>query len=116
MGGRSGKGAASLGQRSKAKKKAAQPKLQIVRETEKAIQTEVSAYVEFAPTGGFTSSMVKDRTYNLKVWLPKSQIKDGVPSDWIKQQKENDLLNDDWLNTRFMNGRPVSVKIDFKYQ
>ena len=92
------------------------PQLSIVRETEKALQVEASAYVEFAPNGGFTSSMIKDRTYNMKVWLPKSQIKDGKPSDWIKSQKENDLLNDQWLGSRFMNGRPISVSLTFKYK
>lgn len=87
----------------------------ITRETEKAIQVEVLAVVEFVPMGGYTSSMVKERTFNLKVWLPKSQVKDGVPSQWITTQKEEQLKEDSWLNSRMMNGRVGSVTINFKY-
>ena len=113
MGGRAGGGAAGgMGSRSRA----AGPQLVVARETEKALQVETSAYVEFAPDGGFTSSLIKDRTYNMKVWIPKSQIKDGKPSDWIKSMKEKDLLDDPWLGSRFLNGRPISVSLTFKYK
>ena len=77
---------------------------------------ETEAYVEFAPYGGYTSSMIKDKTFNMKVWLPKSQIKDGKPSDWIKGKKEQDLLDDSWLNSKMLNGRPISVSLKFKYK
>lgn len=114
MGGRAGGGAAGgMGSRSRAN---AGPQLVVARETEKALQVETEAYVEFAPRGGFTSSLIKDRTYNMKVWIPKSQIKDGKPSDWIKSMKENDLMEDSWLNSRIMNGRVLSVSLKFKYK
>lgn len=87
----------------------------ITRETEKAIQVEIMADVEFVPNGGYTSSMVKYRTYNLKIWLPKSQVKDGVPSQWITTMKENDLKEDSWLNGQMLNGRVGSVTINYKY-
>ena len=87
----------------------------ITRETEKAIQVEIMAEVEFVPNGGYTSSMVKYCTYNLKIWLPKSQVKDGVPSQWITSMKENDLKEDSWLNSQILNGRVGSVTINYKY-
>ena len=87
----------------------------ITKETEKAIQVEIVADVEFVPNGGYTSSMVKYRTYNLKIWLPKSQVKDGVPSQWITTMKENDLKEDSWLNSQMLNGRVNSVTINYKY-
>lgn len=87
----------------------------ITRETEKAIQVEIMAEVEFVPNGGYTSSMVKYRTYNLKIWLPKSQVKDGVPSQWITTMKENDLKEDSWLNGQMLNGHVGSVTINYKY-
>jgi hypothetical protein len=93
-----------------------EPQLSVVRETEKALQVEASVYVEFAPIGGFTASMIKDRTYNMKIWIPKSQIKDGKPSERIKSIKENDLMEDSWLNSRIMNGRVIRVSITFKYK
>lgn len=96
--------------------RASTPQLSVVKETEKAVQVETEAYVEFAPYGGYTSSMIKDKTFNMKVWLPKSQIKDGKPSDWIKGKKEQDLLDDSWLNSKMLNGRPISVSLKFKYK
>lgn len=87
----------------------------ITKETEKAIQVEIMAEVEYIPFGGYTSSMVKYRTYNLKIWLPKSQVKDGVPSKWITTMKENDLKEDSWLNGQMLNGHVGSVTINYKY-
>ena len=106
---------ASGGTRGGGASRASTPQLSVVKETEKAVQVETEAYVEFAPNGGFTSSMIKSKTYNMKVWLPKSQIKDGKPSDWIKGKKEQDLLDDSWLNSKMLNGRPISVSLKFKY-
>ena len=87
----------------------------ITKETEKAIQVEIVADVEYVPDGGYTSSMVKYRTYNLKIWLPKSQVKDGTPSEWITSKKENELREDSWLNSRMLNGHVESVSISYKY-
>ena len=87
----------------------------ITRETEKAIQVEIIADVEFVPNGGYTSSMVRYRTYNLKIWLPKSQVKNGVPSEWITSMKENDLKEDNWLNGQMLNGHVNNVTINYKY-
>ena len=115
MGGRAGGGGgAGFGSRSMA----LAPKLSVVKETEKAVQVEAEAYVEYVPSGmgGFTSSMIKDKTFNMKVWLPKSQIKDGKPSDWIKGKKEADLVDDSWLNSKMWNGRVHSVSLKFKYK
>ena len=115
MGGRAGGGGgAGFGSRSAA----SAPKLSVVKETEKALQVEAEAHVEFVPSGfgGFTSSMIKSKTYNMKVWLPKSQIKDGKPSDWIKGKKEADLVDDSWLNSKMLNGRVHSVSLTFKYK
>ncbi len=89
--------------------------LSIIRETEKAIQVEIMANVEFVPFGGYVSSMVKERIYNLKIWLPKSQVKDGVPSEWITSKKEEELKEGSWLNGRMLNGHVGSVKISYKY-
>lgn len=97
--------------------RASTPQLSVVKETEKAVQVEASAYVEYVPDrGGFTSSMIKDKTFNMKVWLPKSQIKDGKPSDWIKGKKEADLVDDSWLNSKMWNGKVHSVSLTFKYK
>lgn len=87
----------------------------IAKETEKAIQVEIVADVRYVPFGGYTSSMVKYKTFNLKIWLPKSQVKDGTPSQWITSQKEEELKNDSWLNSRMMNGQIGGVTISFKY-
>lgn len=118
MGGRAGGGGgAGFGSRSAA----SAPKLSVVKETEKAVQVEAEASVEYVPDfglggGGYTSSMIKYKTYNMKVWLPKSQIKDGKPSDWIKGKKEADLVDDSWLNSKMFNGRVNSVSLKFKYK
>lgn len=115
MGGRSGGGAAGgMGSGSRS----AGPKLVVSKETDKALRVEAEAYVEYVPSGfgGFTSSMIKSKTFNMNVWLPKSQIKDGKPSDWIKGKKEADLVDDSWLNSKMMNGRVHSVSLKFKYQ
>lgn len=98
--------------------RASTPQLSVVKETEKAVQVEAEAYVEYVPSGmgGFTSSMIKDKTFNMKVWLPKSQIKEGKPSDWIKGKKEQDLVDDSWLNSKMYNGRVHSVSLTFKYK
>ena len=88
--------------------------LVITKETNKAIQVEILAEVEFVPNFGYTSSMVKYRSYNLKIWLPKSQVKDGTPSKWITSMKENDLKEDSWLNSQIMNGHVESVTISYK--
>lgn len=117
MGGRAG-GGASGGMGSRSRAGATGPKLSVVKETEKAVQVEAEAYVEYVPSGmgGFTSSMIKDKTFNMKVWLPKSQIKDGKPSDWIKGKKEQDLVDDSWLNSKMWNGKVHSVSLKFKYK
>lgn len=108
---------ASGGTRGGGASRASTPQLSVVKETEKAVQVEAEASVAFVPDwGGFTSSQVKYKTYNMNVWLPKSQIKDGKPSDWIKGKKESDLVDDSWLNSKMLNGRVHSVSLTFKYK
>lgn len=75
------------------------------RETEKAVQVNLRLYAEYAPEGGFTSSLVKDRTTTQKVWLPKSQIRDGHPTNWILRTKANEIAE----SKTPLNGRVLSV-------
>jgi hypothetical protein len=56
-------------------------------ETEKAVQVTAQVYLEIAPKGGFTSSLIRDKVFQTNIWFPKSQIKDGMPSGWIISQK-----------------------------
>ena len=57
------------------------------KESEKAIQIEAKYSAEVAPKGGFVSSMVRDTSGTLKIWIPKTQIENGAISEWIGSQK-----------------------------
>ncbi len=57
--------------------------LKVLKETAKAICVEV-----------VVACIHTDQYKNRNIWLPKSQIKGGVVSDWIRNIKENELLED----------------------
>jgi hypothetical protein len=64
------------------------PRYQYLGETEKAVKVKASFYVEYAPSGGFVSSLVRDKQFDTEMWIPKSQVnKDGSVSEWIYKQK-----------------------------
>lgn len=46
-------------------------------------------YIEatIAPNGGFSSSMTRDISTGVKVWIPKTQIENGNISEWIAKNK-----------------------------
>lgn len=79
------------------------------RETEKAVLIKLRLYAEYAPEGGFVSSMVRDRNIDTNVWIPKSQFENGQPTNWILQQKANEIAE------RYtpMNGRVLSTSAKF---
>ena len=63
----------------------------IIKETEKAIQVNVILDVDYAPCGGFTSSMVKNRTITTTAWFAKSIIKDGVVPEYFVKKKSEEI-------------------------
>lgn len=67
--------------------------MNIKKETKKAVMIEVTYYFEFAPMGGFVSSLVRSKTVKRDTWFPKSQIKDGKPSDWICSRKAEEMAD-----------------------
>lgn len=82
-----------------------------LKETEKAVMVNMTYEADVAPQGGFTSSMVKDIAGTMQVWIPKSQIKDGVVSEWIAQNKNEDAQK--LVLSKFTNGQILSSKVTF---
>lgn len=81
--------------------------MNIKKETEKAIMVEVLYYFEFAPEGSFCSSLVRSRSVSRDTWFPKSQIRDGYPSDWICGKKAEEMAN----YYCPMNGQVICAKV-----
>lgn len=75
--------------------------MKAVKETEKAVAINAVASFEYAPASGFTSSMVRDGGFKTLVWIPKSQIVDGNPSNWILGKKREQLFDDNNDSFRF---------------
>lgn len=74
------------------------------KETEKAVMLTLIVEAEIAPKGGFTSSMVKDRTYVWDVWIPKTQLsEDGKPSKWITNKKIEEILDKKVYNAQILS-------------
>ena len=103
MGGRAGGGARGGGGA------AGKPKYTYLAESDKAVKVKLSMYAEYAPQGGFVSSMVRDKTINTEVWIPKSQMVKGEPTTWIMNAKATEIAE------RFtpMNGRVLSKSATF---
>ena len=68
-------------------------KIAPLRESEKAIQVQLTIDVSYAPSSGYTSSLVKDKTITENVWIPKSQIENNNLSEWIAKSKTQELLD-----------------------
>ena len=76
------------------------------KETEKAIQIEARYSASVAPKGGIASSLVRDVSGTMKIWVPKTQIENGNLSEWIAGQKENEIS--DFITTkRFLNAQVI---------
>lgn len=82
---------------------ASKPSYVYERETEKAVMVGVEVYVEYAPSRAFTSSLVRDRTLKGNVWIPKSQIENGSPTNWILNQKAKDFVHDRMGSAHIVN-------------
>lgn len=75
------------------------------RETDKAVMVNVRVYAEYAPEEGFVSSMVRDKTINQKVWIPKSQFENGSPTNYILRVKAKEIAE----KYTPLNGRVLST-------
>lgn len=62
-------------------------------ETEKAVQLSMTVNASYSGTSkktGFWED--KQKSFTQKVWIPKSQMKGGKPTEWIAKQKAKDIL------------------------
>lgn len=76
------------------------------KETEKAIQIEARYSASVAPKSGVASSLVRDVSGTMKIWVPKTQIENGNLSEWIARQKENEIS--DFITTkRYFNAQVI---------
>lgn len=83
-----------------------------IKETNKAIMLKMHFYIEYAPDGGFVSSMVRDKEGTIEVWIPKSQIKEGKITEWIANQKKQEIENK--IMSKVINGKVLNSKIFFQ--
>lgn len=83
--------------------------MKAVRETEKAIAIKAMVCVVYAPASGFTSSLVRDREFETLVWIPKSQLINGNPSNWILGKKKEALREEQEMRV------PYLVRIDVTF-
>ena len=63
------------------------------KETEKAVQLNMTVTATYSGTSyktGFWENVTK--TFDQKVWFPKSQMKNGKPSEWIAKQKGKEIM------------------------
>lgn len=78
----------------KKKEDDAQSKKKVVpiQETDKAVKLKCLFELEYSPKGGFTSSLVKDKSITIDSWFPKSALEEnGSPKDWIIRKREKEL-------------------------
>lgn len=87
------------------------PKIVGFRETEKAVEVKMYLEATIAPNGGFSSSMTRDISTGVKVWIPKTQIENGNISEWIAKNKRQEL--ESTLLSRYNNGRILSSEVTF---
>lgn len=80
-------GKQSGGTRTKSPSKAQTNQIIGIKESDKAIMLTAHVEVNVSPNGGYTSSMSQQLINSVEVWIPKSQIKDGMVSEWIAKQK-----------------------------
>lgn len=83
--------------------------MKAVKETEKAVAIKAMCYVVYAPAAGFTSSLVRDREFETLVWIPKSQLINGNPSNWILGKKKEALRDEQEMKV------PYLVRIDVTF-
>lgn len=76
--------------------------MKAVRETEKAIAIKAMVYVVYAPASGFTSSLVRDKEFETLVWIPKSQLINGNPSNWILGKKKEALRDEQGMKVPYL--------------
>ena len=81
--------------------------MNIIKETEKAVQVKVVVDAEYAPIGGYTSSLVKGRTFTTTAWLPKSQMVDGNFPEWLLKTKAAEIAD----SHSPLNMRTISTKL-----
>lgn len=62
-------------------------------ETEKAVQLNMSVNATYSGTNRKTGEWeTVTKTFDQKVWFPKSQMKNGKPTEWIAKQKGKDIM------------------------
>ncbi len=76
--------------------------MKAVRETEKAIAIKAMVYVVYAPASGFTSSLTRDKEFETLVWIPKSQLINGNPSNWILGKKKESLREEEEMRVPYL--------------
>jgi hypothetical protein len=88
MGGRAGGGASGgMGSRSRGGGVA------YFKETEKAVQLGMTVTATYSGTSYKTGEWEDvTKTFEQKVWFPKSQMKDGKPTEWIAKQKGKEIM------------------------
>lgn len=89
------------------------PRIVGFKESEKAVQLELQSESSILIQ---TPHIYREKnlTNTTKVWIPRSQIENGTLSEWIAEQKRNEVLENQtmWFYTRFRNSR--ITPIDFK--
>ena len=63
-------------------------------ETEKAVQLEMTVKANYYGTKGYKGDFVdQQKEFTQKVWIPKSQLENGKPTEWIAKQKAKEIMD-----------------------
>jgi hypothetical protein len=81
----------------------------ILKETEKALQIEGRIYVEYAPKGGFVSSLVRDLNSKYTFWCPKSVVKNGIIAGWFLSKKVEEATS--YFEGKLINSQILTIDI-----
>ena len=62
-------------------------------ETEKAVQLNMKVTATYSGTSRKTGEWEDvTKTFEQKVWFPKSQLKNGKPAEWLAKQKGKEIM------------------------
>ena len=84
MGGRAGGSGTGFGSRSRG------GGIAYFNETEKAVQLNMKVTATYSGASYKTGEWEDvTKTFEQKVWFPKSQLKNGKPAEWLAKQKKS---------------------------
>lgn len=66
----------------------------IIEKRENAIKVKANVYVDYAPKGGFTSSLIRSKSFSKDIWLPMFAIKNIDGQLYIKKDFLNKKANE----------------------